>query len=145
MLSIVKIAVLVLSLFSGDVLAKNGCRQCVGWLTITFKQFMDRTDIPTYVRLALSDKNCATGGQIQVGRMTPINDSCRRNYGIDSCYSWKINIRPWRYCGNGGSAVGSWKDRCFNGYCAGLESLLLTCTQSVACSGTCTPSDCYST
>lgn len=142
------VILLLISLLSCSSVAKNGCRQCTGFKTISFGVYTSQSAAFAYFRASLG--NCATGDDYQLIRVETVD--CIRHcdnaaveghhtfcgrYSDYSCKHWTFILKAWRYCGNGPSVNFSVDNNCIGSKCALSESLSLVCSRSVECKGTC--------
>lgn len=123
---------------AGIALAADSCRQCSGFILIIFKERYNLDNINYFLGGTLA--KCATGGQYDViGYST---SDCVTNQGHSLCAIWRIELKTWRYCGNGGLVYLSKTDRCVGSVCAQDERLSLSCNRSCWCRGRCNINEC---
>lgn len=137
MLFILKFAFVLISLLVGSVVARNGCRQCEGELSIRFKEYMTHEETEKYILTSLN--SCATNNEFQItGYRNPF-ENCNMESNPLRCQLFTFNIKAWRYCNNGGTVSWSKNKVCIFGsnICAIAVDLNMKCTRSVECHGTC--------
>lgn len=128
---------LVVSILVGNVVARNGCRQCTGAYRLVFDTYVTECEARDYLEKQLS--GCATGGQYEV---TGIRVGvCTQTTEI-TCRSWDFDLKVFRYCGNGPTVIRTKKWMCATGYCFYGEHLKLQCTKSVDCASKCECVEC---
>lgn len=134
MLHLYKAFFILLSLFTGHVVARNGCRQCNGYHRVTFVNYVDRDTAVSFFQKSI--ENCATGKQYTITQV--FKDNCEDPITERGrCSVWSFTTRIWRYCGNGSSATLKKNGSCMNNVCVASESHTMECSHSVDCVGTC--------
>lgn len=135
MFVIFKYALVFITLFTNYAVARNGCRRCNGQKVITFKDYVTLDQLNKYVDASLGD-GCATGNQFAVQGRALVQGTCLDEMP-QRCKQWKVGFVAWRYCGNGGLANFTRRDKCLAGICAATETTTLYCDKSVDCQSTC--------
>lgn len=137
MLNIIKVLVVLVSLFAGSLAGKNSCRQCVGNYNLQFPNYVSRAQATSFMKTSMG--SCATGNDYNIVDVGP-GDCAGGNKNL--CRVWVFNLRVWRYCGNGGSVDLKKTNHGIGSLVASLDELSLTCTQSVECRGSCNCAEC---
>lgn len=138
MFVIYKIVFLLASLFAGNTLAHNGCRQCSGVLRLTFDSYVPRAVAEKLVGPRLG--TCATGNEYAIDRVSNPAGACSGNSG--NCNYWNFDVTVWRYCSNGPIVDRILANPCVDGICSSSNKLNMNCHKSVDCHSKCTVSDC---
>lgn len=154
MLNQFKTVLILLSILAGLSVARNGCRQCIGYQKIFFGNYVTYEQALGFFRSSIGA--CATGNQYIIDSvqkdecMLPCLDVVQepnitfcRNFKEEVCRYYTFNIKVWRYCGNGGKALLSKGYHHIDNVYASADDLNMTCYRSVDCVGTCTPSQCW--
>lgn len=137
--AILGVAFFIFAIFAGSANAKNGCRQCTGVHTLSFKTQASLGQVMPFIELALED--CATGNQWDLASINKLED-CDLKLERKLCRVWHISTSVWRYCGNGPDATRSRPAACINDVCSVENFVKLGCYQSVNCASKCEPKDC---
>lgn len=124
------LSVVVLWLFSHLVLARNGCRQCIGFQRITFPDFTDVLTATNFFRSSLG--GCATGNQYDL--LVSAGNDCDSS---GNCKNWEFKVQIWRYCSNGGDVSYPKGHHCIDKVCSLYDTLSLSCVKSVKCYSKC--------
>lgn len=138
--------VTLLALFSGEAVAKRGCRQCKGTHHAVFTGYAGESEALAFFRNSLG--KCATGGDYEIldivpkSCVDPCPESIRRekncvNRGTDMCMEYILYYTVWRFCGNGPSVFINRGNHCSAGLCSSTDILSLTCNLSVGCNEEC--------
>lgn len=123
---------LIISVFTANALAAKSCRQCSGTIGATFKDFALKDEATAWVKGRIG--NCAGGDKIDIlGYSNPLQD-CN---AAQKCKSWKIDVKVWRYCGNGGTVDVYKTNQCVFKTCSVNDRLQMTCHPSVECKSLC--------
>lgn len=130
---LLRVALLSLLLLAGQTLARNGCRRCQGTLTITFKEFVTSDEVREYVAGTIG--TCATGKQYDIVR--GFQKNCVTANFESSCKTFILDVKVWRYCGNGAHVLLKQNNVCVGQICMDSEALSLNCDKSVDCADTC--------
>lgn len=146
MIQLVYWFIFFISLSLDQVSARNGCRQCTGVQRITFKTGLLKSDALKFFNGSFLP--CATGNNYQLDGVTGTDCELRCIdeypglvprcvlYGL-FCKVWSINMRVWRYCGNGGSVHLERGSHALKEITSETDTLSLTCTKSVQCQWNC--------
>lgn len=143
-------ATLLFSLFAGQALSLNGCRQCSGTVTLTFPTWLDPPRAQHYFDERFSacathsDYTATKGARYQCQCTHGRYAGCEAKGVNDNCRQHTWTVQAWRYCGNGGKVdfnknfvpQGFPTNQAFN------FKVAMTCTHSVICKGDCNCSDC---
>lgn len=132
------LALVISYLLAGFALAHNSCRQCTGSNLLIFKERRNINEVKYYLDQTFG--KCATGEQYSITGYT--YDDCIIVQNQPLCVKWTVQLKVWRYCGNGGKAYVSRSNRCVGNVCAYDERLSLECFKSVQCQGDCRLPDC---
>lgn len=107
-------------------------------MTLWLKDHYNYDEITSYLQFTLG--KCATGSQYVITGFT--SSDCSYVDGQRACSQWTLDVKTWRYCGNGGRVSLNRKDICISFVCTDIEKLDLRCYKSVECVGTCEMDQC---
>lgn len=157
MLAYFNALLILVLLFAGGVVSRNGCRQCTGRRFLRFDNFLTVEQATAAFKASIGQ--CATGNEFETLVIDQLDCQqpclrwskmpcecgppvCLQYTGIKTCKAWLFYVKAWRYCGNG-SVVDFDKGRqCFGGQCVSHDKYALSCNQSVDCNGTCDCKQC---
>lgn len=139
MFAFLKKAFIVLTLLAATAVAANSCRQCDGMMTLDFKLPVTQDQVKRLAAVSLH--GCATGDQYDIIGYSHRLVVCDFPH-VSACYEWKVHLKVWRYCGNGGMLDFTRNDFCSAGVCALEINLLLACDKSVTCATDCNMAQC---
>lgn len=153
MLNVFKALFIFTGLIAIAAAGHNSCRQCKGAQTITLNTRVGNAQALAFFKASIG--NCATGGDLEVtsalgsdcevpcatNREMPHTTYCVL-WAPRVCRIWTINVKVWRYCGNGGLVNLKKANHCSGGLCASSDNLSLTCWKSVECRGDCNCGSC---
>lgn len=138
MLALSRSILLLVAIFAGLAVSRDGCRQCIGHQKITFGTAATELDATNFFKKSLS--GCASNGEMIIKSVTP--GDCSTYKGFQVCKSWDFYIFIWRYCGNGGSNFVDKGAHCIDGVCSSTDIRTLTCNRSVECRSDCSKYNC---
>lgn len=143
-----KVAFILFTVFASHVASKDGCRQCTGFSTLSFTDYISEAQAWTFLKNSIG--TCATGSDVEVTRSVPIDcksscageDNLCIGPGVLICRSWVFHLTVWRFCGNGGSVSLNKGSVCDGQICATTNYLGMDCHKSVVCKSRCNCANC---
>lgn len=138
MSSILKATAILFSLLATHVLGDLLCRRCHGQQTVIFTNQIPEATALTWFKSSLGA--CATGNELATP--TVFGTNCQVKSDGSYCKDYDFQTTLYRYCGIGGDIDYKTANECIAGVCSVSSERKFTCTEIVACHGTCTCAQC---